>query len=205
MAGWQDELLGFATLKDSGISLNDFLMIESSYESNWCLRMKTLWFQITDRFANCMIRSLIRFLPEQVASDWIFHFTPLLFEMNSRLSSKCNNRRIFCQDFSLYHPWCWIIGFILNFSLNKCQMLLDRQNSPYSQLLATTTLTKLISRPSQVLSLQQRIDISTIVSHLAWVCTRDCKTIIFFYQHVKRSSWLKELMVQRKRSKGTHP
>jgi exportin-7 len=39
-------------------------------------------------------------------------------------------------------------------------MLLDRQDSPYSQLLATTTLTKLISRTSQVLSLQQRIDIS---------------------------------------------
>ena len=38
-------------------------------------------------------------------------------------------------------------------------MLLDRQNSPYSQLLATTTLTKLISRTAQVLSLQQRIDI----------------------------------------------
>ena len=45
------------------------------------------------------------------------------------------------------------------FSLTKCQMLLDRQNSPYSQLLATTTLTKLISRTAQVLSLQQRIDI----------------------------------------------
>ena len=38
-------------------------------------------------------------------------------------------------------------------------MLLDRQDSPYSQLLATTTLTKLISRTAQVLSLQQRIDI----------------------------------------------
>ena len=75
MAVWQDELLVFATLKDSGISLNDFLVIESSSESNWCLRMKTLWFQITDRFANSMIRFLIRFLPEQVASDWIFHFT----------------------------------------------------------------------------------------------------------------------------------
>ena len=103
MAVWQDELLVFATLKDSGISLNDFLVIESSSESNWCLRMKTLWFQITDRFANSMIRFMIRFLSEQVASDWIFHFTLLLFEMNSRLSSKCNNRQIFCQDFTLYH------------------------------------------------------------------------------------------------------
>ena len=42
-------------------------------------------------------------------------------------------------------------------------MLLDRQNSPYSQLLATTTLTKLISRTAQVLSLQQRIDIRNYV------------------------------------------
>jgi len=48
-------------------------------------------------------------------------------------------------------------------SLSKCQMLLDRQNSPYSQLLATTTLTKLISRTAQVLSLQQRIDIRNYV------------------------------------------
>jgi exportin-7 len=42
-------------------------------------------------------------------------------------------------------------------------MLLDRQDSPYSQLLATTTLTKLISRTAQVLSLQQRIDIRNYV------------------------------------------
>ena len=31
-------------------------------------------------------------------------------------------------------------------SLGKCQRLLDRGNSPYAQLLATTTITKLISR-----------------------------------------------------------
>ena len=48
-------------------------------------------------------------------------------------------------------------------------MLLDRQNSPYSQLLATTTLTKLISRTAQVLSLQQRIDIRKF-----------CQIIFFF-------------------------
>ena len=45
-------------------------------------------------------------------------------------------------------------------SLQKCQLLLERADSPYSQFLATTTLTKLISRTAQVLSLQQRIDIS---------------------------------------------
>ncbi|XP_040573298.1 exportin-7 isoform X1 [Lepeophtheirus salmonis] len=48
-------------------------------------------------------------------------------------------------------------------SLNKCQLLLDRSDSPYSQLLATTTLTKLISRTVQVLSLQQKIDIRNYV------------------------------------------
>ncbi len=48
-------------------------------------------------------------------------------------------------------------------SLDKCQLLLQRANSPYSQLLATTTLTKLVSRTAQVLSLQQRIDIRNYV------------------------------------------
>ena len=58
---------------------------------------------------------------------------------------------VISRDFTNFPLFC--------FSLTKCQMLLDRQNSPYSQLLATTTLTKLISRTAQVLSLQQRIDI----------------------------------------------
>jgi hypothetical protein len=44
-------------------------------------------------------------------------------------------------------------------ALTKCQILLDRGDSPYSQLLAATTLTKLISRNVQGLSLQQRVDI----------------------------------------------
>ena len=89
-------------------------------------------------------------------------------------------------------------------------MLLDRQNSPYSQLLATTTLTKLISRPSQVLSLQQRIDISTIVSHLARICARDYKTI-FCNQNVQSmvSSAVQLALsadgVTKKVSKLTHP
>lgn len=47
--------------------------------------------------------------------------------------------------------------------LNQCQMLLERGSSPYSQLLATTTLTKLISRTAQVLSLAQRVDIRNYV------------------------------------------
>ena len=59
-------------------------------------------------------------------------------------------------------------------SLNKCQLLLERGDSPYSQLLATTTLTKLISRTAQVLSLQQRIDIRKF----SWTKT---KYFLFFF------------------------
>lgn len=40
-------------------------------------------------------------------------------------------------------------------ALPKCQMLLDRADSSYAQLLAATTLTKLV----QGLTLEQRIDI----------------------------------------------
>lgn len=47
-------------------------------------------------------------------------------------------------------------------ALAKCQLLLDRGDSSYSQLLAATTLTKLISRNVQGLSLQQRVDIRYI-------------------------------------------
>lgn len=44
-------------------------------------------------------------------------------------------------------------------ALAKCQLLLDRGNSAYSQLLAATTLTKLVSRNVQGLSIQHRVDI----------------------------------------------
>lgn len=44
-------------------------------------------------------------------------------------------------------------------TLAKCQLLLDRGDSPYAQLLAATTLTKLVTRSAQGLSLQQRLDI----------------------------------------------
>lgn len=47
-------------------------------------------------------------------------------------------------------------------TLSKCQLLLDRGDSCYAQLLAATTLTKLISRSAQALSLQQRVDISKL-------------------------------------------
>ncbi|XP_023340889.1 exportin-7 [Eurytemora carolleeae] len=53
-------------------------------------------------------------------------------------------------------------------SLGKCQMLLDRGNSPYAQLLATTTITKLVSRSTQILTMQQRVDIRNYVLHYLW-------------------------------------
>jgi exportin-7 len=53
-------------------------------------------------------------------------------------------------------------------SLGKCQLLLDRGNSAYSQLLATTTITKLVSRATQILTLQQRIDIRNYVLTYLW-------------------------------------
>ncbi|XP_043247969.1 exportin-7 isoform X2 [Colletes gigas] len=52
-------------------------------------------------------------------------------------------------------------------TLTKCQLLLDRGNSAYAQLLAATTLTKLVSR-SGGLSLQQRLDIwNYVLTYLA--------------------------------------
>jgi len=53
-------------------------------------------------------------------------------------------------------------------SLGKCQRLLDRGTSPYAQLLATTTITKLVSRSTQILNLQQRIDIRNYVLSYLW-------------------------------------
>ncbi|CAL4067523.1 unnamed protein product, partial [Meganyctiphanes norvegica] len=51
-----------------------------------------------------------------------------------------------------------------------CQLLLDRAQSSYSQYLAATTLTKLVSRNPCTLSLQQRIDIRNYV--LNYLATR---------------------------------
>ncbi|KAK9872641.1 hypothetical protein WA026_018776 [Henosepilachna vigintioctopunctata] len=55
-------------------------------------------------------------------------------------------------------------------TLSKCQVLLDRGDSSYAQLLAATTLTKLVSRSAQALSLQQRVDIRNYV--LTYLATR---------------------------------
>lgn len=53
-------------------------------------------------------------------------------------------------------------------ALPKCQLLLDRGESSYSQLLAATTLTKLISKNASGLSLQEIVDIRNyILNYLA--------------------------------------
>ncbi|GAB0087135.1 ran-binding protein 16 [Sergentomyia squamirostris] len=48
-------------------------------------------------------------------------------------------------------------------ALSQCQLLLHRADSSYSQLVAATTLTKLVSRNIQGLTLMQRIDIRNYV------------------------------------------
>ncbi|VVD01160.1 exportin-7 [Leptidea sinapis] len=48
-------------------------------------------------------------------------------------------------------------------TLSKCQALLERADSSYSQLLAATTLMKLVSRSATDLSVQQRLDIRNYV------------------------------------------
>lgn len=45
---------------------------------------------------------------------------------------------------------------------------MERGSSPYAQLLATTTITKLISRSSAVLELQSRVDIRNYVLNYLW-------------------------------------
>ncbi|GBP42745.1 Exportin-7-B [Eumeta japonica] len=53
-------------------------------------------------------------------------------------------------------------------TLSKCQALLERADSSYSQLLAATTLGKLVSRSTTSLSVQQRLDIRNyILNYLA--------------------------------------
>ncbi|XP_051896679.1 LOW QUALITY PROTEIN: exportin-7 [Pristis pectinata] len=54
--------------------------------------------------------------------------------------------------------------------LSKCQLLLERGSSSYSQLLAATCLTKLVSRTNNPLPLEQRTDIRNYV--LNYLATR---------------------------------
>lgn len=66
-------------------------------------------------------------------------------------------------------------------TLTKCQLLLDRGDSAYAQLLAATTLTKLVSRSAQgqlttTLSLQQRLDIRKHCVHFT-LLTQEVKEL----------------------------
>uniref|UniRef100_T1JH36 Gamma-tubulin complex component 2 n=1 Tax=Strigamia maritima TaxID=126957 RepID=T1JH36_STRMM len=54
--------------------------------------------------------------------------------------------------------------------LSKCQLLLERGDSAYAQLLAATTLSKLMARNSNSLTLQQRVDIRNYI--LNYLVTR---------------------------------
>ncbi|KAG1667827.1 Exportin-7 [Nymphon striatum] len=62
---------------------------------------------------------------------------------------------------------------LVNFSvspdcLSKCQLLLERGNSSYAQLLAATTITKLLPRNNVSLSIRQKLDIRNyILNYLA--------------------------------------
>ena len=50
-------------------------------------------------------------------------------------------------------------------TLTKCQLLLARGDSCYAQLLAATTLTRLVSRSAQGLTREQRIDIRKLINY----------------------------------------
>ncbi|BFZ02054.1 hypothetical protein BsWGS_05093 [Bradybaena similaris] len=77
--------------------------------------------------------------------------------------------------------------------LNKCQLLLERGHSPYAQLLAATTLTKLVYRPNITLPVEQRIDICNYV--LNYLATRPKLThfvsqaLVQLFARIIKYSW----------------
>ncbi|XP_039282073.1 exportin-7 isoform X2 [Nilaparvata lugens] len=78
-------------------------------------------------------------------------------------------------------------------TLSKCQLLLDRGDSCYAQLLAATTLTKLVSRQAQGLSLQQRVDIRNYV--LNYLATRPklpnfvIQALVTLFARISKLGW----------------
>lgn len=78
-------------------------------------------------------------------------------------------------------------------TLAKCQLLLDRGESAYAQLLAATTLTKLVSRSAQGLSLQQRLDIRNYV--LNYLATRPklpsfvIQALVVLFARISKLGW----------------
>ncbi|XP_070539906.1 exportin-7-like isoform X2 [Ptychodera flava] len=77
--------------------------------------------------------------------------------------------------------------------LNRCQLLLERGNSPYSQLLAASSLTKLVSRNTGSLPLEQRIDIRNYV--LNYLATRPklptyvTQALIQLFSRITKLGW----------------
>ncbi|KAM9539422.1 exportin-7 isoform 1-T1 [Salvelinus alpinus] len=77
--------------------------------------------------------------------------------------------------------------------LSKCQLLLERGSSSYSQLLAATCLSKLVSRTSNPLPLEQRIDIRNYV--LNYLATRPklaefvTQALIQLYSRITKLGW----------------
>ncbi|CAB1352222.1 unnamed protein product [Coregonus sp. 'balchen'] len=77
--------------------------------------------------------------------------------------------------------------------LIKCQLLLERGSSSYSQLLAATCLSKLVSRTSNPLPLEQRIDIRNYV--LNYLATRPklaefvTQALIQLYSRITKLGW----------------
>uniref|UniRef100_A0A8C9YD37 Exportin 7 n=1 Tax=Sander lucioperca TaxID=283035 RepID=A0A8C9YD37_SANLU len=77
--------------------------------------------------------------------------------------------------------------------LSKCQLLLERGSSSYSQLLAATCLSKLVSRTANPLPLEQRIDIRNYV--LNYLATRPklaafvTQALIQLYARITKLGW----------------
>ncbi|CAH0403871.1 unnamed protein product [Chilo suppressalis] len=78
-------------------------------------------------------------------------------------------------------------------TLSKCQALLERADSSYSQLLAATTLAKLINRSTTSLSIQQRLDIRNYV--LNYLATRPklanfvIQSLVSLFARITKLSW----------------
>lgn len=78
--------------------------------------------------------------------------------------------------------------------LTKCQLLLERGNSSYAQLLASTTLTKLVSRNPNNLTLRQRVDIKDYV--LQYLATHPklegfvTQALVQLFARITKLGWL---------------
>lgn len=76
--------------------------------------------------------------------------------------------------------------------LAKCQLLLERGDSSYAQLLAATTLTKLVTRTPCTLSIQQRLDIRNYV--LSYLASRKLapfviQALVLLYARISKLGW----------------